>query len=588
MPSNQLKYIFESLPDGVIACDRDGKILRINATALKLFEVPSEHLARGTPCEQFLHSYQLDREQQQQAISLELWLMSLLSSAEATAGQQEEIIVLQLPSGRKVYVNSHSSPLLDAQKQAIGTVYVLHDITHLYRKERHLRRVHEAMLRLTEAIAHIPEPIDFAVPEATPLLSPPVHFVARHLVDVLGQVLKYDTVSLIALGSPDGHLYYAMEYGFTAEQEQYRWEKSGRLLSSQFVDEKVLARLTANQEVILPTERLRLPTRFKEDFGAGDALVLPLFLEKLLAGALMVTKAGLDSGYTPEEIEFVKAVATEAMLVIENLRCLNEQAETRARALVLQEVHHLFNDFLDLASHELNTSLTVTKGNIQLAQRRLVGLKRKLAHQPEYVSEQIEQVQQSLALAASSTRVQEHIIKELIDDARIQANTLELHPQRFDLIVLLKAAVTHQQRLEPERTIVLDLRATEKAVPIIADAERITHVINSYLVNALHYAPADQPVTVQLTVEDAVARVTVHDEGPGIPFEEQERIWERFYHAREITGQHELDLSLGLGLYLCQAFIERHRGSVGVQSEPGRGATFWFTLPIETSTEDEG
>jgi signal transduction histidine kinase len=276
------------------------------------------------------------------------------------------------------------------------------------------------------------------------------------------------------------------------------------------------------------------------------------------------------------------------MLVIEYLHRLNEQAETRARALVLQEVHHLANDFLNLAGHELNTSLTMTKGNIQLAQRRLARLKRQLAEQPEHVSEQIERVQQSLTSAASSTRGQEHIIKELIDDARIQANTLELHPQRCDLIVLLKAAVTHQQRLAPERTIVLDLMPAEKAVPIIADAERITQVINSYLANALHYAPADRQVTVQLTVEDGVARVTVHDEGPGIPFEEQERIWERFYYVREIAEQHEPDLSLGLGLYLSRVFIERHHGSVGVQSEPGHGATFWFTLPIETSTEDEG
>jgi signal transduction histidine kinase len=342
--------------------------------------------------------------------------------------------------------------------------------------------------------------------------------------------------------------------------------------------------------VILPTHRLHLPPGFREDFGTGDALVLPLFLEKLLAGALLIAKAGLDSRYTPGEIELSKAATKEAMLVIEYLHRLNEQAETRARALVLQEVHHLANDFLNLASHELNTSLTMTRGNIQLAQRRLARLKRQLAEQPEHVSEQIEGVQQSLASAASSTRQQEHIIKELIDDARIQANTLELHLQHCDLIVLLKAAVTHQQRLAPERTIVLDLMPAEKAVPIIADVERIIQVINSYMANALNYSPADQPVTVQLTVEDGVARVTVHDEGPGIPFEEQERIWERFYYVREITEQHEPDLSLGLGLglYLSRAFIERHHGSVGVQSEPGHGATFWFTLPIETSTEDEG
>jgi signal transduction histidine kinase len=120
-------------------------------------------------------------------------------------------------------------------------------------------------------------------------------------------------------------------------------------------------------------------------------------------------------------------------------------------------------------------------------------------------------------------------------------------------------------------------------VPVIADAERIKQVINGYLANALRYSPADQPVTVQLTVEDKVARVSVHDEGPGIPFEEQERIWERFYYAKGFTAQHAPAPNIGLGLYLIQAIVERHHGNVGVQSEPGHGATFWFTLPVEAS-----
>ena len=126
----------------------------------------------------------------------------------------------------------------------------------------------------------------------------------------------------------------------------------------------------------------------------------------------------------------------------------------------------------------------------------------------------------------------------------------------------------------------------EQAVPILADAGRITQVITSYLANALSYGPADQPVTVQLTVEDTVARVSVHDEGPSIAGEEQGRIWQRFSSSRELTGHHEPDPSLGWGLYLSRAFIERHHGSVGVQSDPGHGATFWFTLPIEASVEE--
>jgi signal transduction histidine kinase len=133
--------------------------------------------------------------------------------------------------------------------------------------------------------------------------------------------------------------------------------------------------------------------------------------------------------------------------------------------------------------------------------------------------------------------------------------------------------------------IVLESLPPEQVVPVLADAERIIRVISSYLANALSYAPADQPVTVQLTAAGAVARVSVHDQGLGISREEQGHIWERLYRAKGTAVQHELDLSVGLGFYLSRAFIEGHHGSVGVQSEPGQGTTFWFTLPVEVSPQ---
>ncbi len=516
MASNQPECIFDALPDSVIVCDCEGKILRINAAALKLFEVASEALCRGALYQQFLHHYEMG-EEQQRALSLEPWLMSLLIDGEAASNPQEETIVLEVPSGRKVYVNICCLPMLDMQKHAAGTVYVFYDITLRYQKARHVQRVHQAMLTLTEAISYIPEHLDLASPEAPYLLSPPELFVARQLVNVIGQVLDCNSVSLLAFRPPAGHVHYVMGSGFTSEQEQYRREKSGCFLLSEIIDETVLARLSANQEVILTADHLRLPPGVRADIGAENLLFIPLFLEKRLAGALVIGKAGFDSEYTPEEIELVKAVATQAVLVIECHLCFCERAETRDKELVQQEMHRLINEFLNLASHELKTSLTMIKGNIQLAQRRLAMLKRQITEQPERVSEQFEQVQQPLAAAAQSTRLQERMIKELIDDACIQANTLELHLKQCDLIVLLREAVAFQQRLAPERTIVLEVMPQEKVVPIIADAERITQVINGYLANALSYAPADQPVTVQLTVEDAGARVSVHDEGPGIP-----------------------------------------------------------------------
>ena len=581
MPTHQVEYNFDPLPDGVIVCDREGKILRVNAAALKLFEVPSEALCVGIDYQEFLHHYEISDEPQR-ATALEPWLMSLLIDGEAASRLQEEILVLQLPSGRTVYVTLCAFPLLDARKQAVGTVFVFHDITHRYQKALHLQRVHQAVSTLREAIAHIPEQIPVASPAGIFLLSPPVLFVEQQLVDVIGYVLDFQHVRLAALG-PAGRLYYAVGSGLTSEQEQYHREMRGCFLPSDFVDEPVLARLFADQEVVLPTDRMHLPPGFRTDSVPKNHLLLPLFLEQQPVGLLAIAKAGVDSGYTPEEIELVKAVAAETILVIDCLRCWCEQAETRASALARQELSRLINEFLNLASHELNTPLTAIKGNIQLAQRRLATLKRQLAEQPEGVREQLEQLQHPLASASQSTRLEQRIIQDLLDDARIQSHTLQLHKTRWDLNALLREAVATQQRAAPERTIVLESLPPEQVVPVLADAERIIRVISSYLANALSYSPADQPVTVQLTVEGAVARVSVQDQGPGISGEEQGHIWERLYRAKGTAVQHELDLSLGLGFYLSRAFIEGHHGSVGVQSEPDHGTTFWFTLPVEVS-----
>ncbi len=584
MPSHQLAYNFDPLPDGVIVCDGAGKILQANAAALQLFEVPSEALCRGRDYQKFLARYE-SSDEPQRASALEPWLMRLLVDEDTACSLQHETKVLQLPSGRTVYVTLCAFPLLDAQQQPLGSVSVFHDITHRYQKALHLQRVHQAVSTLREAIAHIPEHIPCASPEGIFLLSPPVLFVAQQLVDVIRQVLDCQHVNICALEPAAGRVYYVVGSGFTPEQEQYYREMRGRFLPSDFVDATVLARLSAGQEVVLPTDRLRQLLGVQADPLPKNNLGVPLLLEQQLVGVLVIAKAGIDRGYTPEEIELVKAVATETMLVIDCLHFLSEQVETRARARAQQELGLLINDFLNLASHELKTPLTAIKGNLQLAQRRLATLKRQLAEQTEGVHERLEQVQSPLASATQSTRLEERIIQDLLDDARIESNTLQLHLTHWDLNALLREAVATQQRAAPGRTIVLESLPPERVVPVLADAERITQVISRYLANALIYSPADQPMTVQLRVEGGVARVSVHDQGPGIPGEEQERIWERFYQVKGIAVQHELDLSLGLGFYLSRAFIERHQSNVGVQSAPGRGATFWFTLPVEVSPQ---
>jgi signal transduction histidine kinase len=118
------------------------------------------------------------------------------------------------------------------------------------------------------------------------------------------------------------------------------------------------------------------------------------------------------------------------------------------------------------------------------------------------------------------------------------------------------------------------------SVPVVADAVRITQVITNYLNNALKYSPTDRPVDVSLRVARKTARVSVRDQGPGLSVAEQKSIWERFYQVDRIKAQSGSAGGLGLGLHICKTIIEQHQGQVGVESTPGEGSTFWFTLPL--------
>jgi signal transduction histidine kinase len=86
-------------------------------------------------------------------------------------------------------------------------------------------------------------------------------------------------------------------------------------------------------------------------------------------------------------------------------------------------------------------------------------------------------------------------------------------------------------------------------------------------------------VSVHLNIEGEMARVSVHDQGPGLTLEQQQRVWDRFYRTE--TARHSgADVGLGLGLHIVLSIIAQHQGQVGVESRPGQGATFWFMLPL--------
>ena len=255
------------------------------------------------------------------------------------------------------------------------------------------------------------------------------------------------------------------------------------------------------------------------------------------------------------------------------------KAKEQAQKVALQETNQRMEEFLGAASHELRTPLTTIKANIQLALRRLNPLSGKTSLDLEEMKDKVSAAQDMLTRAERQVGVLNRLVGDMIDISRIQSGKLQvyLRPEPCNLCKIVQENVQEQRKAVPGRSILLEMPAVEE-VPVLADPDRIGQVLTNYIGNACKYSAA--AVTVYLTSEEQSVRVSVQDEGPGLSLEEQKYIWECFYQAPDIKVVSGSGVGLGLGLYISQTIIERHSGRVGVQSLPGKGSTFWFTLPI--------
>jgi len=235
-------------------------------------------------------------------------------------------------------------------------------------------------------------------------------------------------------------------------------------------------------------------------------------------------------------------------------------------------------EFLSMVSHELRTPLTSIMGLIELALMQIELRPRSLPLETERLLGQIEK---TLKRADGQVEVEARLVEELLEVSRLELHKFELSLQPENLVTIVQETVANQQQAARTRHIELALPPDE-VVPVIVDAGRIGQALTNYLVNALKYAPVDQTVYVRLEVAESNARVSVHDLGPGLTPEEQRHVWEHFYQT-EPSMYRGTGGGLGLGLAIVRAIIEQHQGQVGVESAPGLGSTFWFTLPLAGS-----
>ena len=271
--------------------------------------------------------------------------------------------------------------------------------------------------------------------------------------------------------------------------------------------------------------------------------------------------------------------------ITEQMRLSEERTEVEATAIALRETTHQMETFLSVVSHELKTPLTAISGNVQLARRQLGHLKHLASSLDTSDESPFVVIATFLDRAERQINVQSRLVNDLVDSSRIQNNYLELQLQLCDLVTTIEQVVEEQRSMVPSRTI--HWYTSTLHAMVLADSDRIGQVISNYLSNALKYSARDKPVSIALERENSTVRVSVTDEGPGLSSEQQEHIWERFFRIKDISTLTGSVAGLGLGLYICRNLIERQGGEVGVNSEPGSGSTFWFTLPLVKPDNEE-
>lgn len=176
-----------------------------------------------------------------------------------------------------------------------------------------------------------------------------------------------------------------------------------------------------------------------------------------------------------------------------------------------------------------------------------------------------------------------NLIDELLDTARIDAGTIKLHRSRCDARELLEKAIElFESRSGKNVTVRAELPPLETFVH--ADPERALQILNNLIANAVKFSPEGGYVIAGAVPKDGVVEFTITDSGPGIPPEKAKHLFERYWQgegeneARQLRGS--LGLGLGLGLPIAKSLVEAHGGRIWVDSAPGGGSQFHFTLPV--------
>lgn len=258
-------------------------------------------------------------------------------------------------------------------------------------------------------------------------------------------------------------------------------------------------------------------------------------------------EAGSDAGATSGH----PAKALQTALILRDIG--EEEALRQLRAYFLANI-----------THEFRTPLSTWNASMEL-----------LLNETDLTASEMRELLKPLHLSLLSLQT---LIENLLESSTIEAGRFVLHRQPVDLEQVISAAVQIVHPLLERRRQTLVRPAPALLPPLAADPARLTQVLVNLLSNAGKYSPPGSTVTLEIALRVGWLAVSIADQGPGIPPQERQKLFQRFVRLGIDTAH---QYGIGLGLYLVKTTVEAHGGHVGVDEQVGGGARFWFELPIE-------
>ena len=220
------------------------------------------------------------------------------------------------------------------------------------------------------------------------------------------------------------------------------------------------------------------------------------------------------------------------------------------------------NDFIAMVSHELKTPLTSMQGYVQLLALRAKN------DEDTFSMSKLEKVH-------SQVKKMTTLINGFLNTSSFEAGKIYLNEQTFEINDLLNEVVEEVMLITANHNFVV---MPSPKVSVKADRDKIGQVINNFLTNAVKYSPKGKNIDISCKESNGNIQVSVKDQGIGIKPQDQEKLFDRYYRIESV--QNQTISGFGLGLYLSAEIIHRHKGKVWVESEMGKGSTFYFSLPL--------